>query len=230
MKIFIAVLATACAAGTAFFSMQTTNASEAADVLAGPAWQPRVVTRAEMTAARKAHVGILTHLFGGRAEMVSRFNRIDERFVRAGTTLRVPDLPEGTEYVPLPKRYPDAAGRPKFILLSLDAQFLGAYENGEIVASFPVSTGREGYPTPTGDFAVTAKNPDAVSSKYPEPDGGAPMPWALRFRGRMYWMHGGDLVGAPASHGCVRLRNRDAEWLFTWAPIGTPFTIVRSLQ
>jgi len=112
----------------------------------------------------------------------------------------------------------------------LDRQFAGAYEGGELVASYPMSSGKEGFRTPTGNYGVTKKDEDHVSSKYPEPDGGWPMPWALRFKGTLYWMHGGDLPGYPASHGCVRLFPRDAEALFSWAEIGTPVRVVRSLS
>jgi len=33
--------------------------------------------------------------------------------------------------------------------------------------------------------------------------------------------HAEDLIGTPASHGCIRLRNRDILQLFDLAPIGT---------
>jgi lipoprotein-anchoring transpeptidase ErfK/SrfK len=34
-----------------------------------------------------------------------------------------------------------------------------------------------------------------------------------------YWH---DNFGQPMSHGCVNLRTADAQWLYGWAPIGTP--------
>jgi len=45
---------------------------------------------------------------------------------------------------------------------------------------------------------------------------------------RDYAMHGTywhDNFGHPMSHGCVNLRNIDAEWLYGWAPIGTPVLV-----
>jgi len=90
-------------------------------------------------------------------------------------------------------------------------------------------TGDREHVTPTGDYEVARKHKDHKSSKYPEPDGGWPMPWALRFNGNAYWIHAGDMVGRPASHGCVRLFYDDAKELFEWADIGTKVKVVARL-
>lgn len=195
-----------------------------------PHWHAHRVTRAELAAAGAAGVTIYRHLFGEQASAVARFNRRDPRFVYAGIRLRVPELAPGTDYVPLPARLPAAESDPRCILIVLDRQFLGAYEHGMLVASYPVSSGREGHGTPPGTYRVTRKDADHRSSVYPEPDGGWPMPWALRFRSSEYWIHGGELVGRPASHGCVRMFPEDAERLFAWADAGTRVRIVRTLD
>ena len=206
------------------------HAQDATAPPAEPQWTRHRVTAAELRAAAASGVTIYRHLFGDRDRVVARFNRLDPRFVYAGTRLRVPDLPIGTDYVPLPASRPDLAAEPRAILIVLDRQFLGAYEHGILVASYPVSSGRDGHETPTGRFRVTRKDADHHSSVYPEPDGGWPMPWALRFHRSMYWIHGGELVGHPASHGCVRMFPEDAERLFAWAEIGTRVRIVRSIE
>lgn len=195
-----------------------------------PGSEIRTVTAGEVRAARKAGTDVLTHLFGTRAGTVARFNRIDPRFVRPGRRLRVPDIPEGQGYVPVPRRYRDAEPHERFILIVLDRQFIGAYAQGRLVASYPVSTGERGHRTPVGDTAISWKDPDHVSSKYPEPDGGWPMPWAMRFRGTAYWIHAGDLPGRAASHGCVRMFAADAEALYGWTDVGTPVRVVRTLS
>jgi lipoprotein-anchoring transpeptidase ErfK/SrfK len=192
------------------------------------------VSAKEERAARKAKVDILAMIFGKRAETVARFNRIDGRFVFAGRRLKVPDLPEGVTYTPMPTHYAPAAEKPKCILIDLKRQFLGAYENGRLVASYPISSGRSGHGTPVGNFQVSKKDPTHKSSKYPPPRGGWPMPNALRFYlGRSsqtwFWIHAGDLVGRPDSHGCVRLFLKDSKALYDWTDIGTPVKIVRSL-
>jgi hypothetical protein len=194
-----------------------------------PAFVIHRVTAKEELAARKAKTAILKHLFGERAENVARFNRLDSRFVYAGRKLKVPDLPTGAVYSPMPVEYRPAIGQAKYVLIDLKRQFLGAYENGRLVASYPISSGRYGYPTPAGDNQVTLKKRLHKSSLYPPPNGGWPMPWAVRFRGTQYWIHAGDLPGRPDSHGCIRLFPADAKAFYDWAEIGLPVRLVPSL-
>jgi lipoprotein-anchoring transpeptidase ErfK/SrfK len=194
-----------------------------------PSWHEHVVTQEEWNQADRDQKSVFESLFGAQANNVARFNRLDPRFARPGRKLRVPELAEGETYSPLPPALPCASGRAAYILIALDVQFLGYYENGQLVASYPVSTGMPGYGTPVGEFGVTRKCPDCKSSIYPEPTGGAPMPWALLFLYSCYWMHGGDLVGSPASHGCVRLFRADAEALFNRTEVGTTVRVVLNL-
>jgi N-acetylmuramoyl-L-alanine amidase len=43
---------------------------------------------------------------------------------------------------------------------------------------------------------------------------------------RGWAIHGSASVPAyPASHGCVRMSNSDADWLFPLIPVGTPVTL-----
>jgi len=75
-----------------------------------------------------------------------------------------------------------------------------------------VSTGREGYDTPTGNFQPYLLKPMHYSSKYEN----APMPNSIFFHGG-YAIHATyDIkhLGRPASHGCVRLSPQDAKWLY----------------
>jgi len=61
-----------------------------------------------------------------------------------------------------------------------------------------------------------------ISSKYPLGEGGAPMPYCMYFNGSQ-GLHGSyEVVPGNISHGCIRLRVRDAEWIrFNFAHIGT---------
>ena len=77
---------------------------------------------------------------------------------------------------------------------------------------WPVSTGREGYRTPRGVYQPTRMAKMHYSKKYDD----APMPHSIFFHGG-YAIHATyDIkrLGRPASHGCVRLAPRDAQWLF----------------
>ncbi|WP_421724317.1 L,D-transpeptidase [Bauldia sp.] len=68
---------------------------------------------------------------------------------------------------------------------------------------FPVSTGKEGFETPTGTWRASWMARDHRSDTYDN----APMPYSV-FYSPGYAVHGTgevDKLGAPASHGCVRL-------------------------
>jgi len=188
-----------------------------------PPWDEHVITAEDLAAAKAAKTGVIEHLYGDRAEVVRRFNRLGSRFARKGRVLRVPVV---DEYVPVPAAYPYGPSEGKRILVVLVLQFVGAYEDGVLVASYPAVTGDREHVTPPGDYRISRKDRDHESSKYPEPDGGWPMPWAIRFNGNGYWIHAGDMVGRPSSHGCVRLFMKDAEALFHWAEIGTKVKVV----
>lgn len=69
--------------------------------------------------------------------------------------------------------------------------------------------------TKAGHFRIYSMGDSScVSSKFPIPDGGAPMPYCMYFNGGQA-LHGspGGVVRGNVSHGCVRMFVRDAEWL-----------------
>jgi len=157
-------------------------------------------------------------LFGDHWLDVLRFNRIDRRHLTTGVSIKVPrNLEEITDFSPLPDSYPEAAKEEKFILVNLAEQFLGAYEHGELLFSFPIASGDRKDQTPTGDFRVTAFSRRHESSLYKIEKTKIPYPmhYGLRFfinrRGVEFWLHGRDLPGFPASHGCVGLYDEEMQ-------------------
>jgi|SRR3990172_2184011 len=154
----------------------------------------------------------LESLFGDRWIDVARFNRIDRRHAYPGVSLKVPkELEDIADFTPMPKEYPPAEKDAKFILVDLSEQFLGTYEYGRLVYSFPVATGEDVHKTPAGKFRITAFSRNHRSSKYFIEDTATPYPmnYGLRFfiskGGISFWMHGRDMPGYPASHGCLGL-------------------------
>jgi hypothetical protein len=113
----------------------------------------------------------------------------------------------------------------KSIVIDLTKQEAYAYENGHLVMSGWVSTGKYGHRTPTGHFRILEKDLRHVSSKYPEPTGGARMDYMMRLTKSGIAMHLGYVPNYPASHGCIRLPNGFAQRLYRWAPVGTPVRI-----
>ena len=111
--------------------------------------------------------------------------------------------------------------------ISLGKQSFRYAEDGEVVREGPVSSGAKGYSTPTGKFAVLSKDKDKVSSRYTNQIGmQAWMPYAIQFHGH-YFLHEGWLPGYPDSHGCVRVGEKDARFLFDRLKIGDPVVVTR---
>lgn len=154
----------------------------------------------------------LETLFGEYWVDVARFNRIDRRHARAGVSIKVPRrVEDAANFQPMPLFYPPAEQEEQFILVDLSEQFLGAYEYGALRLSLPIASGNGHDPTPTGEFRLSAAHRRRGSSLFTVEgtDRPYPMNYALRFHinreGVSYWIHGRDLPGYPASHGCVGL-------------------------
>jgi lipoprotein-anchoring transpeptidase ErfK/SrfK len=136
------------------------------------------------------------------------------------------------------------------ILIRLHEQRAYLYRGNDQVSVASISTGREGYGTPTGTFRVIRKDPDHRSGIYGDyvnahgrnvkanvdvrkdrrPRGthyvGASMPFYVVFRPG-FGLHAGARPGYPASHGCVRLSYWKARQFYQASRIGTRVTIRR---
>jgi len=104
--------------------------------------------------------------------------------------------------------------------------FLGDVRMGE----FKISSGKPGMYTPRGNFKIDGKALRAWS-KY-----GLWMPYWISLKNGYFGIHelpewpdgtkeGANHLGIPVSHGCIRLGVGPAEFLYNWAPIGTPVKI-----
>lgn len=96
--------------------------------------------------------------------------------------------------------------------IEIASQTMDVYVNGQLRHSWPVSTGRRGFATPSGNFSVKRMEEEWYSKEYDD----APMPHAIFFAGG-YAIHGTyetRRLGRPASHGCVRLSPANAARLY----------------
>ena len=96
--------------------------------------------------------------------------------------------------------------------IDLSRQTMTVTVNGAVFARWKISTGREGYSTPTGSYRPYLLRRMHYSSKYEN----SPMPHSVFFRGG-YAIHGTQYVkrlGRRASHGCVRLHPSNAARLY----------------
>jgi lipoprotein-anchoring transpeptidase ErfK/SrfK len=121
-----------------------------------------------------------------------------------------------------------------------ESKSLYLYEGRRLVRRLGVATGQSRYPTPLGTFAIADKqyNPwwypptsDWAKGLKPVPPG-AGNPLGTRWmglNGGLVGIHGtpdAASIGYSASHGCIRMRIPDAEWLFEHVDVGTPVVIV----
>jgi ankyrin repeat protein len=104
--------------------------------------------------------------------------------------------------------------------ISLAMQKASVLKNGVPILQTSVSTGRKGFDTPPGEYVVTDKKRDHVSSIYK-----VPMPFFMRLNCRDFGLHAGAVPRYPASHGCIRLPADIAQKLFSEIPVGTFVTI-----
>ena len=101
------------------------------------------------------------------------------------------------------------------VLINIDknAQRMSVSVDGEPRWNWPVSTGRAGYATPSGNFTPFRMEADHYSKEWDD----APMPHSIFFTAKGHAIHGtleARRLGVAASHGCVRLAPDNAAKLF----------------
>ena len=99
------------------------------------------------------------------------------------------------------------------IAVDKSAQTLTVTRDGETLHTWPVSTGKSGYATPSGNFTAFRMAAEYYSKEWDD----APMPHSVFFTKQGHAIHGSYEVkrlGSPASHGCVRLAPENAAKLF----------------
>ncbi len=126
-----------------------------------------------------------------------------------------PGSPDTPVINPLnPPSGPRPAPGSRSVVLHLASQRFEYLEDDQVIHTGPISSGRAGYETPHGEFSVLSKDKDKESSRYDNQLGmDAWMPWSIQFYGD-YFLHEGWLPGYPDSHGCVRVGEKDARFLF----------------
>jgi lipoprotein-anchoring transpeptidase ErfK/SrfK len=98
------------------------------------------------------------------------------------------------------------------INIDLSSQAMSVVVEGNHFARWDVSTGRAGYWTPRGSWRVNRMARVHYSKQF----NNYPLPYAMFFVGgvAIHATKGEHKLGKPASHGCVRLANRNAAKLF----------------
>ena len=109
------------------------------------------------------------------------------------------------------------------ILIEIDSKLLYLIDTdtNEVVKKYVVATGKSETPTPIGSFKIVQKGlwGEGFGTRWM----GLNVPWGK------YGIHGTNKpqsIGLNASHGCIRMNNRDAEELYSIVKIGTSVAIV----
>jgi hypothetical protein len=111
---------------------------------------------------------------------------------------------------PLPPTAQQALADGVLIVVSIPSQEAFVFKDGAFWDSSPVSTGKPGNDTPTGEFPLLQKKKLHRSTLYDD----APMPFMQRITWDGVALHAGRVPGYPASHGCIRLPGAFAEKLY----------------
>jgi hypothetical protein len=136
------------------------------------------------------------------------------------------------------------------IIINLSEQTASFYKGSKLVGVSAISSGRDGFETPPGQYKILEKKIEYRSNLYgnyvdangtvvvknvsvkkdPMPPGtrfeGAPMPYWMRLSNGGVGMHQGFLPGVPDSHGCIRLPEKMAKIFNQNVSVGTPVRIV----
>jgi len=126
----------------------------------------------------------------------------------------------------------------KYIEIDISQQRMYLFNNSNLVNTYRVSTGKN-YPTPTGEFSIRLKAPNAYSGIFH-----VYMPYWMEFyfdpkihatmgiHELPYWWENGekktrprDFIGSPNTGGCVALDIGQAKEVYEFGEIGMPVYI-----
>ncbi|MEG4585074.1 L,D-transpeptidase [Microcoleus sp. MOSTC5] len=149
----------------------------------------------------------------------------------------LPPLGEPFRHIPQEPKPPVTPIEEVRLVLKLRERRVYLYRQDKVQASFPVAVGKGGWETPTGNFKVIQMIKDPV---WQNPwtgeliPAGPDNPLGSRWMG--FWTDGKNVIGfhgtpnpesigGAASHGCVRMFDKDAQALFEKVAVGTPVIV-----
>lgn len=106
------------------------------------------------------------------------------------------------------------------ILIEIDEKILYLFQDGKCIKKYPISSGKPELPSPIGEWKIIDKG------NWGDGFGGRWM--GLNVRWGTYGIHGttkSSSIGRAASHGCIRMYNKDIKELYDIVPIGTTVII-----
>ncbi len=110
------------------------------------------------------------------------------------------------------------------IVIDVKTRTLTLYKDKEVLCKYPVAVGKASTPSPIGEWRVVHKSLN-WGSGFGTRWMGLNVPWGI------YGIHGTNKpgsIGTYASHGCIRMFNRDVEKLYPLVPAGCRVKIVNN--
>ncbi len=102
------------------------------------------------------------------------------------------------------------------IIINIQEKKLFLFENKKHIKTYPIASGKPGWPSPIGHWQIVEKGTwgKGFGGRWM----GLNVPWGK------YGIHGTtreSSIGRAASHGCIRMYNKDVRELYKIVPIGT---------
>lgn len=125
------------------------------------------------------------------------------------------------ELAAIPNQPTEAPTGQLSIFIKIPARILELYANGKVYKTYRIAVGKSETPSPVGEWVIIWKSyraGDIFGTRFLALN----VPWGG------YGIHGTNQpwsIGGYASHGCIRMRNKDIEELYEWVPVGTPVRI-----
>ena len=107
------------------------------------------------------------------------------------------------------------------LVIKVNERVLEVHQEDQLFKKYRIAVGKGETPTPIGEWKVVWKDYNwgtGFGTRWM----GLNVPWGI------YGIHGTNKpwsIGQFASHGCIRMRNKDVEELFEWVNINTPVRI-----
>ena len=121
----------------------------------------------------------------------------------------------GTATAPVPKVVSGSSGRQAQVYRDKGVTLF--VEDGKLIRAVHVSTGKPGYATPAGTFAIYQKELKHWSTQY-----SCWLPYASFFTGGYAFHQYEDIPPYPGSHGCCRVPVPEAPWVYQFLVMDTP--------
>ena len=151
-----------------------------------------------------------------KIQIVTAINRTDKSNLSKLDSIVIPSDFDGdiVYYLSFPLEVDYLKDVSKILIFSYATQTFGAYENGVLTYSGPTNMGRKKDKTPLGLF-YTIWNAEETTSTF---DDEWELKWNFNIENKLgVGFHEYELPGYPASHSCLRLLEKDAKFLYTWA-------------